>query len=728
MSAMRGRVTAERRPRAIAPRRSVWDDLAERTSLANYRPKLRADLIWVRLTTRHGEPYAMVYLPDSEFLRLDETDAYLTERMDGSRPVSQLVVDYFEKAGTMDFEAVAELVMDLRAYNFLTDPPQEVFVALEKVLHPPKPPRFRFGQGNMLDLQFPLKRIDGFVSWLHDHGGWIFYTRPVLLASVIVTLLGLAACIVEITRGHDPFAPLGGSHVAGILALVAAYILVTLIHESAHAVTSKHFGGRISEGGFNLYYLMPAWYVDVTDGWLQPWYRRIAISWAGPYSGFILAGCCCLLVFVLPGGFLATVLFKIAIVSYIDDAFNLMPLLKLDGYYILADWLEMPKLRERALAFIAGPLWRVVFVDREKLTRRELLYTVFGALAAIYSFASIFIALAWWGRRLRPLVEPLWRTPGLLAKVFAALVVAAIAIPLAIGFGRRLWRYQRHIRNAPKKAKEAVEAMRIRDRLSLLQDVAFLEGVPDAVAERLARAARVRTVRRGAQVIRQGDRGDEFFVIAEGRAAILVRNQGEDRLVGHYATGDFFGERALLGAGVRAATILADTELKLLVFSRDLFWTELAGPVGWQARVREAIEERQRLQTVPLFKGLGERQLDLLAVKLQTEAFAEGQAIVHQGDEGDSFYVVREGLVDVTRQDGRARRKLATLKAGDYFGEMALLYNQPRMATVVGKAAGSVWRLDRHDFRDLVGRYLDLEGPIARKARSRRLTPARGRR
>ena len=255
-----------------------------------------------------------------------------------------------------------------------------------------------------------------------------------------------------------------------------------------------------------------------------------------------------------------------------------------------------------------------------------------------------------------------------------------------------------------------------------------IDGMPEAVADRLARAARVRTVRSGAQVIRQGDRGDEFFVIADGRASILVRSRGEDQLVGHYTTGDFFGERALLGGGVRAATILADTPLKLLVFSRDLFWTELAGPIGWQARVRQALEERQRLQAVPLFKGLGERQLDILAVKLETRPFAPGEVLVRQGDDGDSFYVVREGQVDVTRQDGRTRRKLASLKAGDYFGEMALLYNQPRMATVAGNDTGSVWRLGRQDFRDLIGRYLDLEGPIARKARSRRLAPSRGRR
>ncbi|HYM50704.1 MAG TPA: cyclic nucleotide-binding domain-containing protein [Candidatus Limnocylindrales bacterium] len=699
--------------------RSLWEDVAERTSLENYRPRVRDDLTWVRLRTRHGEPYAMVYTPGSAYLRLSEEDDYLAQRMDGTRKVSDLVVDYTERFGRMDFDAVADLVQDLREHDFLSDPPRDVFAALEETLHPPRRRRFAIAQGPVLDLMFPLRGIDGFVTWMHEHGGWLFFTRPALLAGVLITVLGLSACVAEILRGYDPFAPIAGSHVAGILALVAAYIVVTAVHESAHAVTAKHFGGHIPEGGFNLYYFMPGWYVDVTESWLQPWYRRMAVAWAGPYSGFILAGCCCLVVFVLPTGLPATILFKIAIVSYINDAFNLMPLLKMDGYYILTDWLEMPRLRERALAFIAGPLWRALLIDRERLSRREVLYTVFGALAALYSFVSIYFAFAWWGRRLKPIVEPLWRTPGLLAKIFAGAVVAAIAVPLAIGLGRRLWQYQRHLRRAPTVAKQAVETIRIRDRLRLLQEVAFLEGVPEAVAERLARAARVRAVSRGGQVVRQGERGDEFFVVAEGRACVLVRARGEDQVVGHYAAGDFFGERALLGGGVRAATILADTPLKLLVFGKEVFWAELAGPIGWQARVREAIEERQRLHTVPLFAGLGERQLDVLAVKMQVQGFHAGDVLIRQGDPGDAFYVIRAGQVDVVQQEGRSRRRLATLKPGDYFGEMALLRDQPRMATVTGKESGSVWRLGRQDFRDLVGRYLELEGQIARVSESR---------
>jgi CRP-like cAMP-binding protein len=183
--------------------------------------------------------------------------------------------------------------------------------------------------------------------------------------------------------------------------------------------------------------------------------------------------------------------------------------------------------------------------------------------------------------------------------------------------------------------------------------------------------------------------------------------------------GDFFGERALLKRGVREATIKSETPLKLLVFPAKAFWSELAGPVGWESRVRGALEERDRLRALPIFAETAPRQLDLLAVKLAVQRFVAGDVIVKQGEQGDAFYIVREGSVEVISRQERSRRRIATLKVGDFFGEIALLRDAPRNATVRGLEAGSVWRLERTDFRDLLGRYLDLEGQIAGIAASR---------
>src|SRR6202011_3487336 len=107
--------------------------------------------------------------------------------------------------------------------------------------------------------------IDGEVSWLYDDGGVVFFKRPVLLLAVVIAALGLGGFIADLLGGHDFFAPLGSSVLLGCVALVVAYYVATFIHESAHALTCKHFGRRVDQGGFMLFYLMPAFYVDVTD-------------------------------------------------------------------------------------------------------------------------------------------------------------------------------------------------------------------------------------------------------------------------------------------------------------------------------------------------------------------------------------------------------------------------------------------------------------------------------
>jgi CRP-like cAMP-binding protein/Zn-dependent protease len=691
---------------------SVWDQVSEAVSVANYRPRLRADLTWARLKTRRGTRYAILADRPRLYLRFNPLDDFVASRMDGSRRISDLVVDYFRQFGRFGFDRIATLVTDLRNAGFLVDPPRDIYQALQRRLQPQAPPqRTRRWEGTALRLRLPLRGIDPVVGRLHDRVRWIF-TKPALGLTAAICLTGLVAFVAEIRAGHDPFAPIANSGVAGLIALVLAFYLVIFIHESAHAVTAKHFGRQVNEGGFMLYYFIPAFYVNVTDAWLVPWYRRVAIFWAGPYSGFVLAGFCSLLVAFVPGPALVmTVLFKIAVAAYINNLLNLMPLLLLDGYWILEEFVETPRLRQKALDFVRGPLWHRL-LDRKRLTRKEAFYAVFGSFCAVYSFLSIYIAFLWWGRRLKPIVRPLWVTPGLLAKLVLAVVLAVVAVPLGIRLGRQLWRYQRVIRQAPAAAKKALQTIRVRDRLRLLQGLGFLRALPPASLERLATSARIRDVAEGATIVRQGERGDEFFVIAQGEAVVLVRDAGEDAVVERKGSTDFFGERALLGSGVRQATVKAATPMRLLVFDQRTFWKELGGVVAWESQVRAALEERERLRAVPLFSEATPRQLDLLAVKLAVKPFQRGDQLVRQGDRGDAFYIVREGQVDVlARENGRSRR-LSVLGTGEYFGEIALLRDQPRMATVRGKTDGSVWKLERQDFRDLVGRYLDLDSQL----------------
>jgi len=105
------------------------------------------------------------------------------------------------------------------------------------------------------------------------------------------------------------------------------------------------------------------------------------VSWAGPHSGFLLGGLASLLILVVPGAFAQGVLYQFAFLTYLTSFMNLNPLLKLDGYYILMDWLEIPRLREKSLVFIRSSLGEKLR-RRESFTRDEKIFAVFGVLSA----------------------------------------------------------------------------------------------------------------------------------------------------------------------------------------------------------------------------------------------------------------------------------------------------------------------------------------------------------
>ncbi|HOZ47221.1 MAG TPA: cyclic nucleotide-binding domain-containing protein [Candidatus Hydrogenedentes bacterium] len=105
-----------------------------------------------------------------------------------------------------------------------------------------------------------------------------------------------------------------------------------------------------------------------------------------------------------------------------------------------------------------------------------------------------------------------------------------------------------------------------------------------------------------------------------------------------------------------------------------------------------------------VFSGVGPVLLDALVAQGSDEHHDAGAVILHEGEVGDSFYVVCEGELVVEKGEGNARRELGALVAGDAFGEMALVSNEPRSATIIASTPVRLFRLDRGDFDALMAR------------------------
>ena len=132
-----------------------------------------------------------------------------------------------------------------------------------------------------------------------------------------------------------------------------------------------HYGRRVKSAGFMIYFGSPAFFVEASDSLMMERGQRIMQSAAGPFAELVLAGLASLAIVAFPDSGGADLLYKFAILNYFVIFLNLIPLLELDGYWILSDLIQMPDLRPRSLQFIQRDLWHKLRV-REHFTPQEV--------------------------------------------------------------------------------------------------------------------------------------------------------------------------------------------------------------------------------------------------------------------------------------------------------------------------------------------------------------------
>src|SRR5207237_138067 len=177
------------------------------------------------------------------------------------------------------------------------------------------------------------------------------------------------------------------------LEAIPPFLAITFIaasaHEFAHGVTCKHFGGEVHELGFMLIYLQPAFYCNVSDAWLFPEKsKRLWVGFAGPYFELTLWALAVFTWRLTDVDIWANYVALIVMAgSGVKTLLNFSPLLKLDGYYLLSDYLDAPNLRRRSFRYMGNlmrRLWGGVTSPIAEVTPRERrMYLAYGLVAAL---------------------------------------------------------------------------------------------------------------------------------------------------------------------------------------------------------------------------------------------------------------------------------------------------------------------------------------------------------
>ena len=235
---------------------------------------------------------------------------------------------------------------------------------------------------NLLYLRLFSLNPDRVFDWLLPRVRWCF-TPAFHVFAALAILTGFAITFSNAGRltGHV----LSLLSLNGLITIWLVVSVVVTMHEFAHGLTCCHFGGKVKELGFMLIYFQPAFYCDVSDAWMFPTRRqRIWVTLAGGYFQLVVWGIATVVWRIVAE---ETVISQVALIvilfAGLQTLFNFNPLIKLDGYYMLSDYLEIPNLRAKAMkavhAWLGARSEPLLASDQ----RRSLL--VYGGLSLTFS-------------------------------------------------------------------------------------------------------------------------------------------------------------------------------------------------------------------------------------------------------------------------------------------------------------------------------------------------------
>jgi putative peptide zinc metalloprotease protein len=354
------------------------------TTTGDVTRPLLAPWILVHRPIEQGAPW-IVERPDANPLRISDDAGELLSTCDGVQTTVTL-------ASTLGEQWTPDLV-DAAVLKF-----SQLGLLAEPGNSQPKPER-RLVAHSWTTLQLRLLKasrlLDPLRPMLVRLSG-----RTVLFATVTVFLAGVLALVLQhATLGEALGRPLP---LVSSVVIWLGLAVVTIFHELGHGATLTHFQGRPGWFGVMLFYLTPACFCEVTDGWrLAKPRQRVMVAMAGVATQAAIGSVMALIALALPDGDARITLIGFAVASYASGAVNLAPWVKLDGYLALMAYLDIPHLREKAMADARGWMNRHLFGVRFTRELPTLRWAVpYGLLCIVFPLLLLTLAIGRWGHLL----------------------------------------------------------------------------------------------------------------------------------------------------------------------------------------------------------------------------------------------------------------------------------------------------------------------------------------
>jgi len=261
---------------------------------------------------------------------------------------------------------------------------------------------------------------------------------------------------------------------------------------------------------------------------------------------------------------------------------------------------------------------------------------------------------------------------------------------------------------APEDMEEEEEAP-VSSELPPLPETPLFSDLGVEEFKRVIEKFQIGNLPKGITVIKEGTKGDSFYIVAEGKVRVYKwsKNRKRKNTLTVLEEGSFFGEFAFLTNSVRSASVETQEECVLLRINRK----DLEEIIQEHPHVREVMDEFYRkrvmdtlLQISPLFSSMDDVGRRDIMKRFESVTLDTGDVIIKEGEDGKALYLVKHGAIGISKTNPETGEEvqLAVLKEGDFFGEISLLQNTPTTANCTAMVPTDLFRLPQPAFQEMI--------------------------
>jgi putative peptide zinc metalloprotease protein len=359
---------------------------------------LRPDLIFQRQEFKNEIYYVIKDPLALTYFRIKPPEAYLLTLLDGKRTLREIwdlfIAEYPNTA--YEPQAIANFCNQLARSGLL------VINARSFVKFATQKPK-AMGGGLLMFWMKLVSKLFFIKVPLVDPSAWLgkvthavrfIWTRPFVVSCLVFYTFTLA----WVYAHREAFAHNSINFFSpyNLFLVTLTVVIIKTFHEFGHAMTCRHFGGEVHEMGVCCICFIPCGYVNASDAWMMRHQRhKIYVTLAGVFTEFMIASIAAYVWLNIAEGLLKNLAFDAMVVASVNTLFfNMNPLMRFDGYYVISDVLEIPNLRSKAMMYCSYHMQRFLLGYKNMMQARMLEHEPRGRVFIIYAIAAyIYMAM-----------------------------------------------------------------------------------------------------------------------------------------------------------------------------------------------------------------------------------------------------------------------------------------------------------------------------------------------